>query len=110
MKFSEAIALLEQGKKIRRSCYGHGIYYFYTSEHFLDHKGHDALVDPVEMMATDWEEYIEPKRKVKRWQWLNIDTRFGAGFFFTEEEVSKAFGAPIEKLKKLNWTEMEFEE
>lgn len=69
MKFSEALLLLEQGKKIRRSWWVTGSYYYFSNQRFLNNNGDDAYISRDALIATDWEEYVEPNKKriVKMW-------------------------------------------
>ena len=102
MKFSKAAELFDSGRKVRRASW--------EISSYISHPFTYRELSTEDIIATDWEEYEEPKKKVKRWQWVNIDTYYVAGYFYTEEEVLVALGSSIGKLKKLPWTEMEFEE
>lgn len=69
----------------------------------------------------EWRIYVEPKPKVKRWLWAQgskphdhedereIEWNTGAGFY-TEEEVKEVYRNFNYQLKRLDWSETEFDE
>lgn len=69
MKFSQAMSMLEQGYKIRRSLWTKDIFIYIKNGELLSSNGMYTILNPDEIVAADWEEYIEPKKKriVKMW-------------------------------------------
>lgn len=120
MKFSEAMAALERGEKVRlvewpkesflQKEEGDSVVFFLPP-----HGWHlDRIVINRETLTKAWELYEEPKPKVKRWKWAYYDGTSDpkrwreTEAFFTEEEIRKMgfFVDPI----KLEYTEREFPE
>jgi len=69
MKFSQATALLEQGKKIRRDLWVKNVFIYIKNGELLSSNGMYTILNPDEIVADDWELYEEPKKKriVKMW-------------------------------------------
>lgn len=70
MKFSQAMSMLEQGKKIRRASWHTETFLYIESGKMLTTHGNRCRAfEPDELMADDWELYEEPKKKriVKMW-------------------------------------------
>lgn len=69
MKFSEAMLMLEQGKKIRRKTWRPDAYYIFIHDCILDENNLPVFMAVDTSLKADWEEYIEPKKKriVKMW-------------------------------------------
>lgn len=62
MKFSEAIKLLEEGKKVRSKYWSDVEYIWLINGKLEDEKGYTYELDE-ENFDYEWEEYIEPSEK-----------------------------------------------
>ena len=69
MKFSEAMLMLEQGKKIRRKTWRPDAYYIFIHDCILDENNLPVFMAVDTSLKADWELYEEPKKKriVKMW-------------------------------------------
>ena len=62
MKFSEAMKLLEEGKKVRVPAWGNEEYIWISDNRVVDENGNDFYFKGCHF-AYNWEEYIEPETK-----------------------------------------------
>lgn len=59
-----------------------------------------------------WEQYEEPKKKVKMWLWAfknSLGIYLGNHYYKNEEEAKKAY-FDVELLQRADWTEIEVDE
>lgn len=76
----------------------------------------DWGMDGEDVLADDWEIEPEPKKKVKHWLWVyDYKAEFKKDYLldqFLTEEQAKQYGKEFEyeNMRKLLWSETEFEE
>ncbi|MBP7075102.1 MAG: hypothetical protein KBA81_06940 [Rhabdochlamydiaceae bacterium] len=85
MKFSEAMLMLEQGKKIRRKTWRPDAYYIFIHDCILDENNLPVFMAVDTSLKADWEEYVEPKKKriVKMWPAVLKSDSHGLCYFLS---------------------------
>lgn len=116
MKFSEAISMLEQGKKIRRKTWRPDAYYIFIHDCILDENNLPVLMAVDTSLKADWEEHIDTKHRVKRWLYayrnkhIRGHQEWQVGTKFFDDRGPRHVMDGSDEYIKLPWTEMEFEE
>ena len=97
MKFEEALELLREGKKVRRSCWGENYHIFAGNADLIGTSNNDwqkqMRLEWIELLATDWEEYVEKD------DW-NFKRVLGTGNWMTKDLLSKLKEKILEDVKK----------
>lgn len=120
MNREEAIKAMLEGKKVRINTWFSNVYCYFDIQctqmpfRHVSNSGDDIMSNFLLHKENIWELYVEPKQKIKKWQWIiklsnNITEQLTVGFYKNAKKVLEDYHSST-IIQQADWTMIEVED